>query len=237
MATIFPEELYDGTIFDPAAFAAFLNKESALIPALKEFWSATSTTVVITTGAGHEPDDLLLAVGGAGTSATIPTLTGWGSPIYAAAHPLGSQSMAAYAMRATANNHTCVWSSSGLRGVWNLGKTCDIDAIVASFSLSTPTTAIDILAQTGMTPQSLMLLFAQSNTSQVSWAGSVVTPTGLTQRAQKLTASTAWFGDSGAAIISNPPTLLNAFDPPAAVLDTSAQKWSTLGISVRGRAA
>lgn len=198
-----------------------------VLPVFKQFWSNNSGNPVLTTGAGHVAGDKLLAIGSQGASGTIPTAVfGGATLLHGAAHSGGGQSAAIYLLEATASNHTIAWTgANGMRAVWNLGQDAVVDVVHPTYGTGT---AFDIDAQPGMAEDCLILAYVVTAGAQTSFDTSAVALTGLTTRGTpKLTASATWAGDSDVAYY-------DAFNPAAGSLDTTAAKWTTLVVSIRG---
>jgi len=209
------------------------NRNANLIQAIRKRSQAALGTFLYGSSTGgnatvptHAVGDLLVSVIIHPTSATPPTLTGWGSPLVAEAHTTGSQSIAVYAMIATATNHTAVWTGgTGLRAVWVIPGGKLPTNTKTSFGT---TTAFTPGAQPAITPNSAILCMFTSTSAQASHVGmDAVVAGGITQRTSRLTAASAWSGDS---LTNN----LSSFGGAGmnGTLAQSPTRWSFVSIAV-----
>jgi hypothetical protein len=199
-----------------------------LTPVYMGFGSSSSGNPTLPT---HSAGQLLVAIGTDGSASTIPTVdqTGgiWPNNPVAQAHPGTGQAIAMYWMYATASNHTVTWTNAtNMRAVWVFSN-ASVDATGVTTSTGT---ALDIAALSMVATSCLVLQFVVCISAQTSFATSVVTPTGLTQRAQKLTSAACWAGDSDT-------TRMSSYNPAAGTLDTTSAKTMALAVSIKGTGA
>lgn len=199
-----------------------------LVPAYAGYAQSTAGNPTLPT---HSAGQLLVSIGSNGTSSTVPTVdqTGgiWANNPVAQTHPGTAQAIAMYWMIATGSSHTVSWTNAnGLRAVWVFSNA----AIDATGLTNGTSTTIDIAALSMVASSCLVLQYVVTNGAQTSFATSVVAPTGLTQRGQRLTASAAWAGDSDT-------TRLSSYNPASATLDTATTKWTALAVSIKGTGA
>jgi hypothetical protein len=179
----------------------------------------------------HAVGDYILAIGVAPTSATIPTLTGFGSPLLAEA--VGPQSYAVYGMVASSADHTIAWTGVGgasIRAVWVFPGGAQLDTLNASNGTSA---ALVFETQPTMTPDSLLGAYVLTNTAQTNIATPLAATitAGVAQRAIRNAVPANWVGDTNTGRLS-------AFGGAGlnGTFDTAPSRWSAIVFSMKAPA-